>query len=770
MNPSNVIRPCRLLFLLGCLCISLVTLQSAAAEETASVADKPSSQASENSASASSALANDVIIGINGLFRVGCWTGIRLESQPTAPVRVQTEDGDGVSVSYVRDFADTDSAGSSWTYAIAGSEAAPLIAERADGSQIVTRFPPIGAPSRESSQVPLGMPWIVSFGDPLGVHEIGENRILKRDASVAVSQPTAADQLPDSVMGYEGVDLIMVGAGGAELLASLSSAQQQAIVDWVQSGGRIVLMLGGSLPEMQSAAPWLLDLLPTPPGSQWTVVELDPSAIETFTSTQNPLSSFLGAKLPKGVGEVIITGRTTRRVSTPIAAEYIVGLGKMTVIAADLHAEPFVDWPQRLDLVLSLTGSLLQSTDTPFAKTNRSTAYDDLAGQMRSTLDQFDSQRRFGFSLVSLIVLGLIALIGPLDYFLVNRVFGKPLLGWLTFPIMAIAISVLLVLQARVVSDTEPNATAKVASGAGEQVKLAASSAPTLHSNRFEIVDIDSASGRGKMFTWNTIYSHDARQLDVAVAASPAFEGIAKRIDSNLTFPFGFPGRSFGAIQVSGESARLPGYEVLLRSRDNTLTSQLDDVPFAPRSSKSIASQMRFVADVSEDLSMRRRSGSELLEGSLRNPFPVDVLNGMLIYRNWLYLLPTRFPAGTSIESVDSLRQKNFRWQLSRQKALESSTETESWDPSSTANLERLTEMIMFHDVVGAERYTGLRHEVLSFLDLSDVLTRERCILIGKLARPVTQFQNQGDQDEPIHVDETLSLIRLVMPISAKRR
>ncbi|EMI18613.1 putative membrane protein [Rhodopirellula maiorica SM1] len=762
MNQSNVIRPCRLLFLLGCLCGSLAAPQFGVAEQTASLADDPGS----------SAASSEVIVGINGLFRVGCWTGIRIEDAQSAPVRVETEDGDGVSVSYVREPADTNANGSNWTYAICGSEAAPLIVEQADGSKIVTRFPPIGAPSRESSQVPLGMPWIVSFGDPLGVDEIGENQILKRDASVAVSQPTAADQLPDAVMGYEGVDLIMVGAGGTELLAGLSSAQQQAIVDWVQSGGRIVLMLGGSLPQLESAAPWLLDLLPAPPGWQWSVVELDPSAIETFTSTQNPLSSFTGAKLPKGVGEVIITGRTTRRVSTPIAAEYIVGLGKMTVIAADLHAEPFVDWPQRLDLVLSLTGSLLQSTDTPFATTNRSTAYDDLAGQMRSTLDQFKSQRRFGFSLVSLIVLGLIALIGPLDYFLVNRLLGKPLLGWLTFPVMAIAISVLLVMQARAVPDAAANvsADAKKAAGADGQVKLAASAAATLHANRFEILDIDSASGRGEMFTWNTIYSHDARQLDVAVSEASAFQGMAKRIDSNLTFPFGFPGRSFGAIQVSGESARLPGYEVLFRPETNALTSQLVDVPFAPRSSKSIASQMRFVADVTEDLSMRRRSGSELLEGSLRNPFPVDVLNGMLIYRNWLYLLPTRFPAGSEIESVDSLRQKNFRWQLSRQKALESSTETESWDPSSTTDLERLAEMMMFHDVVGAERYTGLRHEVLSFLDLSDVLTRERCMLIGKLARPVSRIRNQGDPDEQIHVDETLSLIRLVMPISAKRR
>lgn len=764
MIQSNVIRPWGLLLYVGCLCLCVVAPQYGVAQDTASPTKKASSSQSANESEEASR--KGLIIGIDGLFRVGCWTGIRLQGEQAAPARVETEDGDGVSVNYVRDPAVKDEMGSTWTYVIPGSEGAPLIVQRADGSKIVTRFPPIGSPSRESSQVPLGMPWIVSFGDPLGVHEIGENRILKRDASVAVSQPTAAIQLPNSVMGYDGVDLIMVGAGGAELLTALTSAQQQAIVEWVQSGGRAVLMLGDSLPELESAAPWLLDLLPEPPSSQWSLVELDPSAIETFTSTQNPLSPFMGAKLPKGVGEVIITGRTTRRVSTPIAAEYIVGLGKMTVIAADLHTEPFVDWPQRLDLVLSLTGSLLQSDDTPFATTNRSTAYDDLAGQMRSTLDQFKSQRRFGFSLVSLILLGLIALIGPLDYLLVNRLLGKPLLGWLTFPLMAIAISVLLVLQARPVTDMSPRSTTE----ASEQAKMVAQPSSSLHSNRFEVVDIDSESGRGKSFTWNTIYSHDARQLDLAVTPSQAFRGMSKRIDSNLTFPFGFPGRSFGAIQVSGESARLPGYEVLLGSQADALTSKLNGVPFAPRSSKSIASQMRFVANVAEDLSMRRRSGSELLEGSLRNPFPVDVLNGMLIYRNWLYLLPTRFPAGTEIESVDSLRQKNFRWQLSHQKALESSTETESWDPSSTASLERLTEMMMFHDVVGAERYTGLRHEVLSFLDLSDVLTNERCILIGKLASPVTQLSDLGQGNDMIVVDETLSLIRLVMPVSTKRR
>ncbi len=51
--------------------------------------------------------------------------------------------------------------------------------------------------------------------------------------------------------------------------------------------------------------------------------------------------------------------------------------------------------------------------------------------------------------------MALIAAIGPLDYLLLNRVFGRPLLGWLTFPIVAIGLSMVLVYQARPVTSAE---------------------------------------------------------------------------------------------------------------------------------------------------------------------------------------------------------------------------------------------------------------------------------------------------------------------------
>ncbi|TWU42065.1 hypothetical protein [Novipirellula artificiosorum] len=713
------------------------------------------------SASAQVQSTDAITVGIEGHFRVGCWTGIHGESDQPEILQVVTEDGDGVTVAYVQPTSRPK--GSSWSYAIPGSEEAPLGIEFSDGQRITTRFPTLGSPSRGPSQVPLGMPWVISIGDPLGVDQMGANALLRRDATIAVSIPKSAAGLPDSELGYDGVDLIMIGGSGTKLLAAMSPSQRTAMETWMVRGGRVLLMLGKSLPELQQAAPWLLDLIPAAKGTienDWTTVQIDPSAIETFTATQTPLQPFAGAKLPKGVGDSIINGRTTRRVSTPVAAEYVVGLGKITALAADLDQAPFVDWPQRLDLITQLTGKRLSSEVMPTSALNRSTAYDDLAGQMRATLDHFPTQRRFRFSIVSLILLGLITLVGPLDYFVVNRLLGKPLLGWLTFPAMAIGIAAFLILQANPMTESTTTALG------GDAI----SDSPRIPVNRIEWVDLDSKNQLGRSFAWASIYSHDANLLDITSAAGPSLGQLSKSVSAMLTIPYGFPGRSFGAIQVTGENERLPTYQVSLVSEAGTTSSEIRGVPLAPRSSKSIASQIRFTPNIADDLVMHRRGGSELLEGELENPLPVDLLNGILIYRNWAYLLPTRFPAGGRIESIDSLRQKNFRWQLSRQKALESSTETQAWDAALTDDPERIAEILMFHEVVGGAQYTTLKDQVLTPLDLSHVLTDERCILIGRLASPLTQLATSNHGSTAELAEQTLTLVRIIIPVESKRR
>ena len=686
--------------------------------------------------------------GIEGHYRVGCWTGIRADVQFTS---VETRDGDGVQVDY-RQPSRIDA--NNWGYVIPGSEAAPVLLR--DENEIVasTRFPTIASPSRGPAMIPLKTPWIVAFGDPLGVDQIGANPLLNRDPLIAVSMPQDAGGFPDSVLGYDGVDMMLIGGTSADQLRSLSERQQQAIADWITNGGRVFLTLGESAPELLQAAPWLLALLSL---DEIATTKIDPAALETFTSSQTPLQSFVGTKLPKNKGRVLIMGRTSRRVSTPIAVDYIVGFGRVTVVAADLDDELFATWPERLDLITELTGTILIPDQAEQGQKNRATAYNDLAGQLRTTLDQFAIKRKFGFSLVSLILMALIAAIGPLDYLLINRVLGRPLLGWVSFPLMAIGLSVLLAVQARPVAQ---------AGTSGGQ----ANSTDSLQCNRIEIFDIDAIQGIGRGFAVSYLYGHEAYRFDLDVAEDESLRSISSGTEQMLTAPFGYPGESFGGIQIEIEDARLPVYEVPMdragTAPSNPIRTSLKGLPLASRSSKGIATRCWFTPKLTSEVSLQHRPGSELLQGELANPLPLDLLDGMLIYRNWAYLLPTRFPSGGRIADVSALRQKNFRWQLSRQQALESATETEAWDPMISDAPDRVAEMLMFHNAVGGTRSTGLRDDPLAFLDLSHLLTKDRCILLGRLAQPLTTIEATVDSSSLQPGGDSLTLVRVVLPVS----
>jgi hypothetical protein len=712
-----------------------------------------------------------VSVGIDGHYRVGRWAGLRVEGAPSIRA-IETRDGDGVEVRYVQPVSPSSggSGGVTWSYAVPGSEAAPLIVRDDSGVVVSTRFPTLGSPSRGAAMIPLEMPWLVVFGDPLGVDRIGANELLDRDALIAVSRPTEAAQCPDSPIGYDGVDMMMIGGSSRELLSGLSEQQHQAIADWVVDGGRLFLTLGETAPELAEAAPWLPALLGF---DQWEVIRIDPSALETYTSSQTPLVPFSGLRLPKDNGRTLIMGRTIRRSSTPVAVEFNVGLGRVTVVAADLEDELFANWPERLDLITRLTGSILIINQDSQVRKNRTTAYNDLAGQLRSSLDQFKVKRRFGFSFVSLILMALIAAIGPLDYLVLNRVFGRPLLGWLTFPLVAIGLSAVLVHQSRPVVSTAADAARLADRGeAGVETNGGlANESFVRRCNRVEIIDIDSTLDVGRGFTVNYLYSHEATRLDVTVTESDTLLKMIEQPGSLLTAPFGYPGPSFGGIQIAIEDSRLPRYEVPLQrvasgQSGQWLRSKLVGVPLASRSSKGIMTRSRFVPKLTAKPLIERRPGSELLRGELINPLPVDLLNGMLIYRNWTYILPTRFPVGGRVATIESLRQKNFRWHLSRQKTLETETETEPWDPANLEAVDRIAEMLMFHEAVGGSRYTNLEDGPLSFLDLSHVLTEDRCILLGRIADPATRFESSSPGEPAFEPGgERLTFLRVVLPV-----
>lgn len=692
-----------------------------------------------------------VTVGITGHYRAGSWTAVRdLHNRPIAAI--ETRDGDGLRVHYDQ----LPDAG--WAYAIPGSEAVPLIlhyrsAEGQAEPPLVTRFPPLEAPDRGPALIPRQMPWVVALGDPLGMDTIGANELLGRAATVAVSRPATAAALPDSVLGYDGVDLIVIGGGSTPLLNDLSATQRSALTDWVTTGGQLFVTLGESAPAMLAAAPWLTTLLGL---DQMETVRINPSALETYTSTQTPLEPFTGLLLPKSPGEVLLLARSERRTSVPLAVRYSLGCGQITAVAAGLDEPMFAQWPERMDLIRRLAGPLLDSRSDSRVVRKRATAYDDLAGQLRASLDEFSTQRRFNFSLVSLIVIALIALIGPLDYLLINRIFGRPRLGWLTWPLVVIGFSTLLMAHSRRLPDSAATAERNENDATGG-----------VHCNRLEIIDVDTITRSGRGFAANYVYTHAAGRLRIEAAATESLTLLSDEISLLLTGPWGAAGEAFGGIPIAVEDARLPAYrDAFFRTAGTTHTS-IQDLPMAARSSKGIFTRCQFQPRLTRQVVMRRRPGSELLDGSLVNPLPVDLLDGMLIYRNWVYLLPTRFPAGAEIASVGTLRQKNFRWLLTRQRLLaESETATEAWDPAMTDATDRIAQMLMFYRAAGGFNYTALRNDPLAVLDLSHVLTADQCLLVGRLAQPMTEIEIQHETGGPAAIPQGLALIRVILPVT----
>lgn len=755
----SLVTPC----LLVCL-IAMIGPSESLAEVTAK----------ESNVNALGVTSQDVVVGIDGHYRVGMWTAVRC---PESVVRgdgesesytIETLDGDGVRVSY--DQAASDQAASDqadgalcFGYAVPGSEAAPLVIQ-GNGQRIVTRFPDQADPGAGASMIPATMPWIVVIGDTLGLETIGASEVLKRRASVAVTVPKSVESLPDHSMGYQGVDLMVINQSGLPLLEKMTTRQQVAITEWIKLGGRLLLTLGASTPQVKEASPWLFEMIPL---DEINVVRLDPASVETLVSSQSPLRSFTGVELPRRAGKVLLTGRNSRRILATLAAEYPVGFGRIAVISADLDEEPFADWPDRLELVQSVVKGVFPETGINAPSANRTTSFNDLAGQMRATLDQFVIKRSFSFSFLAIILLMLIAAVGPIDYLLINRVWGKPLLGWVSLPLMLIGLSGLLIMQSRPAlgelestSDSTPGSTF---SQGGVAV------------NQLQILDVDAIDGVGRGLVWSFLYSHDADQYHVEFDLAGRGEEMVKHAIWTRSTPYGYPGNEFGGIQLAGENTLLPRYDVQLTTQEETQRYSVGGLAVAPRSSKSLASQMRFEPAPIGQWSVYRRPGSEQLRGELVNPLPVDLVDGMLIYGDNVYMLPNRLKAGARIPTVDKLRQRNLRRRLARQQALEKNvTETELWVPGRLDAPGRVAEMLMFHDAAGGSVYTGLTHLPLANLDLSHVLMEDRCLLVGRTDEPLVSVnvrrQQAGSDGEPIaFTGRSLSLIRVLLPLETKR-
>ena len=240
-----------------------------------------------------------------------------------------------------------------------------------------------------------------------------------------------------------------------------NEAALSAIAGWVRQGGRLVVSVS---PSQQKAAASLLEAgrswqpplpvapPPAPVGfterslprlikvEEWAGITDKP--FPAFGEKPVPVSWLLPAKVLRPDLRVLAETPEGR----PLIAQMSYGRGQVTLLAFDIDREPFLSWDGRVSFLKAIAGRLEPRIPQVLSEqgggSNQPTAR-DLATQLQTTLDLFDVPT-FKFGWVALLILGYILLVGPVDYFFLGRVLKRLEWTWISFPLVVLAVSVLI--------------------------------------------------------------------------------------------------------------------------------------------------------------------------------------------------------------------------------------------------------------------------------------------------------------------------------------
>jgi hypothetical protein len=410
------------------------------------------------------------------------------------------------------------------------------------------------------------------------------------------------------------------------------------------------------------------------------------------------------------------------------------GFGQVVFVAVDLEAPPLREWQSRPRLV----ARLLEQNATPQDEAIQDIGqvahegYDDLVGQLRAALDQFHGVTRVSFTAVATLTVLYILLIGPADYFLLQRVLRRMEWTWVTFPSLVLLFCLLAFLLVPVFK--------------GQRLRI----------NQVELVDIDAQTLLVRGTMWAHVYSPRTDTYDLAYRPGAA----AWQTDGTWLSWQGLPGAGLGGMQnrSTAELFSRP-YAMAISSRDGSSAS-LVDMPIQVASSKTLTARWWGEArqPVRSQLQIDRRHNR--LHGSFTNPLPVALTDCVLSHGTWTYRLDRQFSPGETI-NVRDMRERSLTMHLTR-RTLENVTIP--WDLAGT-DVPRILEMMMFHRAAGGPSYTSLTHQHQGFTDLSGHLDLGLAILTGWTSEPAGQLV-RNDNSLSADYDRQWTFYRFVLPVA----
>lgn len=576
----------------------------------------------------------------------------------------------------------------------------------------------------------------------MGVEELVRVSTAKSERSMQIIEIQQAADLPNSWLAYQPCNLVILSTANAKLLSEVQPAQWSALQTWIRRGGGCIISLGSTASDLQ-AINQLQALLPGKIVGDSKISS--PAALESLIISEQRLQGIQAIQLEVDANLVQLSLRDDLAKQIPWWNRSACGFGTIQIICSDLSQPSFANWKHRKNLWERLLSpyvdkSLLESSQSEHASSTSYLGYSDITGQLRATLDQFQEVQSLGFSQVAAILLGILLLIGPIDYLISVKWLRKPHLSWpLAGVMLLISTAVLTWFYQRIRPDR-------------------------LIVNSAQIIDVDTKTGHIDAHLWSHIYSAHARPLTVRMTNS-----------AGKSIGFwdwqGLPGNGLGGLQSQLTMERgMPAYAVSIGEGE---LSEISGVGIPSAGTKSIYGTFSDQIEIKQQSELQELDSVDQLAGQIVNPLDSELRDVSLFYHRWFYPLKSRMPTGDMIQLSSQIIPKDLLRRLSRQTEIEGKTTSARWNPADRNSLDRLMELMMFHNAATGRNYTSLTNNYQGIIDHSNLLETDYAILLGRIESSPNQIKvtTENPTDEPeIKTGIDRTWCRILIPVTQSRK
>lgn len=595
--------------------------------------------------------------------------------------------------------------------------------------------------------------FVLGIGNPAGLGDVEKD---PNDASIQrvdqrVVNVKDLSDMPTQWFAYAAVDTVVLSTEQQTTLDAIDPIRAAALQTWVRRGGKLVVTVASNWQVVSQS--FLQSMLPATPEGVQTAGRLgiEVRLIEGIAGGKIPLqvtekgiplvrlTDVRGTILPRGIPDAE---------NNPFLVEGTYGFGTVTLIGFDPSTPSFREWVERRGFWLNLLG-LAVSNPEPDQNSYYSESL-DIATWIDTGLSSFTEVTVVPFSTVALLILFYIALIGPVDYFVLKKIFGRLELTWITFPVIVVGVSVASYYSAYWMK--------------GDQVRV----------NRVEMLDIDSTTEtlRGQQFF--SIFSPLIARY--TVTTEPGFGASGTWADLGMgRAPLDRWTATNGSLV---DYSRMSGTGGLLGAGGYSYAGPepitIVDAPIRIWSVKSFVSQ--WLAQSAPGIVESNLKRGDLLVdqtglvGSVTNRLGIEVQNAWLLSSEYAFDLGTLKPGDTS--TLELGKQRPINSLLNEYNSVNNDqtrgTKETQWAGgfSFLLNLTFAT-----RDKAGM---TSMKNQTLSNWSLKPLLDAGKVVLIGQISEPASKLwinapPVSGQEPPPIPgVESRITFLRVVMEPSAK--